>query len=313
MANNTLALLQAELGDRLNLNYSVSSIQTQLTRWLNLTANDISSRYPWEFLYNNTFIQTVTDYTTGTITGTLGNATITGIGTNWTSSSPNMVGCYIQPTNDTNWYEIQTVNSATSITLTEPLAVAVTGGIYTLRTTYYDLPANCYKVFDVRQTNTPAKLTCLGIYSIDLFQPDINTTSNPTGYFLFGMDPRVSASAAKQEQMAFFPCPDSIYNIQIRYLMETTDLVNQSDVTIIPPRYTGVLLDGAEWLGNKYLNDPGEDACKEKYEFSLQKMIENENANGDYFPILQSSDNMIGQNPWLNMPGNFPSPNSGDY
>jgi hypothetical protein len=167
-------------------------------------------------------------------------------------------------------------------------------------------------VFDARQTNSPVKLTMLGLYTLDTYQPDINTTSNPTGYFLFGDDPSTAVSAVKQTQIGFFPCPDAVYNIQFRYFMETTDLVNTTDITIIPPEHVGVLLAGMEWLGCKYINDPSEDDKLEMYEAAVQRMIEKTNQNGDWMPVLQSSDSNT-PSPYLQMPGNFPSPNSGDY
>ena len=308
----TLQNIWNEVGDRLNLDPTITANQTRLTRWANIIIQDIASRNDgqWEWLYTNGFIQTVTDQTTGTITTVKGSANFTGLGTAFTTA--NAAGCYLQVANDTNWYEVSSV-SGQVLTCTEPAITSASGLTYTLRTTYYDLPSNCWKVLDVRQTNTPAKLTCLGIYSLDLFQPDINTTSNPTGYFLFGLDPKVSVSVAKQEQIAFFPCPDSLYNIQFRYQLIQSDLSTNTDIPLIPVVYQNVLYDGVEWLGNKFINDPGEEKCKAMYENGIENMILSESANGDYFPIVQSSDNMINQNPYLQMPGNYPSPNSGDY
>lgn len=307
---NSLLLLQQETADRLNLDYTVASNATRLTRWANLIQNDISSRYPWPWLITNGFIQTVTDITAGTVTTIAGSTSITGLGTAFTTA--NATNRYIQVANDTNWYEVVSV-SGQVLTVNVPVVASAGGLTYILRTTYYDLPSNCMEVYDVRQTNTPLKLTCLGLYALDLYQPDINTTSNPTAYFLFGVDPSLAVSAVKQTQMGFFPCPDAVYNMQIRYLQEMTDLSATTDITIIPPQSVGVLLDGMEWLGNKFLNDPGEDACKEKYEYGLQKMLESANANGDQFPILQSTDNQQNQAPFLAMPGAYPSVNSGDY
>lgn len=305
--SNTVQTIYNEIGDRLNLDATITANQTRILRWANIISNDVSSRYPWQWLMTNGFIQTVADYTTGTITGTAGSTALTGSGTTWTSSSPNMTNAYIQPANDTNWYEVKTVVSATSITLANPLTAAVTAGTYTLRTTYYDLPADCYQVFDVRQTNTPLKLTKLGIYTLDQYQPDINTTSNPTGYFLFGEDPLIAASAAKQTLIGFFPTPDAKYNIQLRYFLELQDLALTTDIPLIPSPYFSVLLDGIEWLGNKFLNDPNEGQLKNMYEAGIQKMIEAENRNGDYFPILQSSDAQSNVTKFLPFPGSFPS------
>lgn len=313
MAINTLLGLNTEIGDRLNLDMTITANKTRGTRWANIIINDIASRYQWSWLYANTFIQTVTDYTTGTITGSAGSTSLTGNGTSWTSSNPNMTNCYIQPANDTNWYEVSTVGGATSITLANPLTQAVTAGTYVLRTTYYDLPANCMKVFDVRQTNTPAKLINLGLYNLDQYQPDINTTSNPTGYFLFGEDPLVAVSSAKQTLIGFFPCPDAKYNIQIRYLLNPTDLSSDTDIPIVPVANTDTVLAGMEWLGNKFLNDPAEGQLKSMYEGSLQKMIETDSAFGDRMPVLQGSDSQSDASQFLPFPGNFPNISNGDY
>ena len=356
MASNLLTL-QKELSDRLNLDLSNS---VRFTRWINLIQDDICSRYPFNFLLTNGFIQTVTDITTGTVTTVAGSTTVTGLGTAFTTA--NAVGRYLQVANDTNWYEVASV-AGQVLQTTEPLVTSASGLTYTLRTTYYNLPSNCFKVFDVRQTNTPTKLTCLGLYSLDLFQPDINTTSNPTGYFLFGN----SATAISQQvtttgggvvlpvgttgnfaqvtldndyaldvqpvsnttttttttstsgtlgQIGFFPCPDAVYNIQLRYEMIPTDLALAGDTSIIPSAYTNVILDGAEYMGSKFakLDAKTRDNLKKSYEYGISKMIEMESAHGDYFPILQASDGGGSATPVaLQMPGSFPAINSGDY
>ena len=298
--------LQQELADRTNLDQTISANATRLKRWLNMIQQDIASRYPWEWLYSNTFIQTVTDYTTGTITGSAGSTSITGLGTNWTSAYLN---AYLQPANDTNWYQVSTVGGTTSITLTKGLAAAVTAGTYILRTTYYDLPSNCFKVYDVRQTNTPRKLTNLGLFTLDAFRPDIQTTniSQPTGYFLFGEDPLIAVTAQKQTLIGFFPTPDNIYNIQVRYILTQSDLSGDTDIPFIPVQYYGVLLDGAEYLASKFLNSQQESELKQSYEYSIEKMIEMENAHNDYFPIIGSSDTGT-QSKFLQFPANFENP-----
>lgn len=308
---NSLLVLQQEVADRLNLDYTVASNATRLTRWANIIQNDISSRYEWSWLLTNGIIQTVTDITAGTVTTVAGSANITGSGTAFTTA--NAANRYIQVQNDTNWYEVSSV-AGQVLTVGNNLITSASGLTYVLRTTYYDLPSACMRVFDARQTNTPTKLVNLGIYSLDQYQPDINTTSNPTGYFLFGDDPLVSVSAAKQTQIGFFPCPDAKYNIQVRYYQEMTDLSATTDITIIPPEYIGVILDGMEWLGNKFLNEPGETLCKQGYEYGIEKMIEADSRFGDYLPVIQSSDSN-NPSPYLQMPGNFPLPGNsgGDY
>lgn len=80
----------------------------------------------------------VADYTAGTITTTStvsSVTTVTGSGTTWTSA---MVGRYLRidaPTGDHQWYEIATVPTSTTLTLTLPYlgtAISAGSGTYTI-------------------------------------------------------------------------------------------------------------------------------------------------------------------------------------
>lgn len=71
-------------------------------------------------------IMSASDYTTGTITSTVGSQTVTGSGTTWTSA---MAGRYIDISG--RFYEISTA-STTSITLVKYALDAVSGDTYTL-------------------------------------------------------------------------------------------------------------------------------------------------------------------------------------
>jgi hypothetical protein len=70
------------------------------------------------------------DYTTGTVSATNGNKTITGAGTTFTAA---MVGRWIQLTDDKNWYRIAAFTSTTSITLEQTFqGTTATGAAYTI-------------------------------------------------------------------------------------------------------------------------------------------------------------------------------------
>lgn len=284
----TFLTLQQELGDRLNLDQAVAANATKLKRWLNLINNDIASRMNFEWLFSRCYIQTQADKTTGTVSVALAGTTVTGVGTSFVATDKRS---FIQFVNDTNWYEVTAFGSATSLTITPALSgAAISGGTYILRKVYYNLPADLFAVFDARQSNTPLKLTALGIWTMDTYQPDINKVSMPNAYYLFRDDPDIVATSAKQRQIAFFPVADSVYNIEIRYFLEQVDLSADGDIPLMPVPYYEALLSGAEWLGNKFLNSPDEDKKKQSYEFAVQKLIDKENSFGDYFPILGSTD-----------------------
>lgn len=303
----TFLVLQQELADRLNLDQTVSANGTRLKRWLNLTQNDIASRYPFEWLFSRTSIQTIVDKTAGTVAIANGGTTVTGSGTAFAATDKRS---FIQFQNDTNWYEVVTYSSSTSIAInssTPFVGTTLTAGTYTLRTVYYDLPTDLFQVFDVRQTNTPLKLTNLGIFTFDTFQPDMQTVSQPAAYYLFRDDPDIAATAAKQRQIAFFPSPDAQYNIEVRYFLEQADLSADGDIPLIPPPYLEVLLSGAEWLGNKFLNSSNQDSLKQSYEYGIGRMIEQENAHGDYLPVLGTGD-PEGTSRFLPFPTTFQQP-----
>jgi hypothetical protein len=104
------------------------------------------------------------DYTVGTVTLTNGSSTVTGSGTTFV---PDMAGRWIYatpPTGDGNWYEIETYNSATSLTLVNQYQGTTAAGITTLigempilAEDYQDLPVYraCSVYFTTRVPDPP--------------------------------------------------------------------------------------------------------------------------------------------------------------
>lgn len=77
------------------------------------------------------------DVTTGTVSVNNGSTAVTGITTGWTPTTNAQLESrwiqFAQPTGDNLWYQVQSVNSATSITLYQPYqGINVSGGSYTL-------------------------------------------------------------------------------------------------------------------------------------------------------------------------------------
>lgn len=105
------------------------------------------------------------DYTTGTIAITNGSQTVTGTGTSWTS---NMAGRQLATTDgsDGNFYEISTVNSATSITLKNPyaglsgtLATYRIGQMFIFPPEYHDAPVDYALARYYEFKNNPQRAT----------------------------------------------------------------------------------------------------------------------------------------------------------
>lgn len=300
----TFLVLQQELADRLNLDQTVTANATRLKRWLNLIQADIASRYPFEWLYYRSYVQTQADKTDGTVAVSNGGTSVTGTGTTFAAGDKRS---FIQLQGDTNWYEVTTVASQV-LTISPAFAgTTLTAGTYKLRKVYYDLETYVFQVIDVRQSSTPTKLARIGIFTLDTYQPDIQTVGPPTAYYIFRNSPDVAATVSKQKQIAFFPSPDSIYNIEVRFTIVQADLSADGDIPFLPVPYHAALVDGAEWLGAKFLNDDNEAQLKTAYEFGLGKLIEQENAHLDWLPILGSTDTQRSTR-FLPFPGTYEQP-----
>ncbi len=297
--------MQQELADRLNIDQTVTANGTRLKRWLNLIQQDITSRYAFEWLFKRAYVQTIVDKTAGTVAITNGATAVTGTGTAFAAID---VRSFIQFEGDTNWYEVTARSSTTAITIGNNFQGAtLTAGTYTLRTVYYNLPTDVASIYDARQSNTPMKLTNLGVWTLDSYQPDVSTVGMPTAYYRFRNDPEIAATAAKAIQVGFFPSPDDEYNIEFRYMKQLADLSADTDISEIPVQYHTLMVDGAEWLGAKFLNDSAEDDLKKAYEFGIAQIIDKENAHGDWMPVLGSTD-MQNTSRFLPFPGEFEQP-----
>lgn len=286
----TFLNLQNEVADRLNLSISVAAELTRIKRWINLAINDIAGRRAWKFLQEREIVQTVVDITTGTVDITNGSATVTGSGTAFAAAD---VRKFIQFEGANDWYEITARASTTSITITPAYGgTTATGSDYIIRQFFYPLSTAVARISDIRQWATPRKLTSLGFYTLDLYRPLSNYTGPPQAYAQYRLDPAVAATAAKKIQVQFEPCPDAVYNMEVRFLKNLADLSADGDISDIPLNYHLTIADGAEWLGLKYLNNPAEEKKKEMYEGGIYKMILEESQLDDWHPVVQSSDDV---------------------
>ncbi len=105
------------------------------------------------------------DYTTGTVSVTLGSTTITGSGTTFTRA---MIGDWIQiasPSGDNEWYQISGFTSATVLTLLNPYqGTTVSGASYTIAE---------MSLLDEQYQDLPMYRALMTYYSSKVKDPDI--------------------------------------------------------------------------------------------------------------------------------------------
>lgn len=304
MANNTFLALITETGDRLNLDATQAVYKTKISRWINMAQQIVAGRFPFTWQLGREIVQTVVDKTAGTVTFTTGSTSATGIGTSFTASDKYK---FINPTSSVNWFQITNISGQT-LTLDVAYNETTVTGAYTVRQRYYSLTSDVERVFDITQTDTNEKLTQMGIWTTDTYQPDQFEVSVPTSYYLFGLDPSVAVSAMPIRQISFFPFPDAVYNMEVKYLKYISDLSGDTDIPVIPQTYFQVILAYAEWLGTKYLNGNEGDKLNQA-EMLMGKMIEQETSHDDYFPALSSTDDTGGtRSNFLPFPSAFQQP-----
>lgn len=170
----SLPTVGSQQGYKLPPNYSIMKDVTLTVGQLQWTLTEILSRKDWDqvnflpynadipqyyFIYNglvnifpipsssgNTITYnyklratdlSIEDVLTGTVSVTVGSTTVTGVGTGWSPTVGNNETRWIQipfPNGDGQWYQIASVNSATSITLYGAYQgiTAVAGATYTM-------------------------------------------------------------------------------------------------------------------------------------------------------------------------------------
>jgi len=300
MANLALQDLQNEVYQQTGLDGTNITIQQNVTRWLNFVQQDVCARWPWTFLDGRETMVTIPDYLTGTVSVNASGQTVTGTGTTFSSSIDTTY--YIQFSTASDWYQVASYGSATSLTLTVPYqqttnAVNVT---YVLRKFFYALSSACDTVLDIRNWNTPIKMIQCDFRTIDLINPLAQSTNAPYGYMMFG----VNASGNMVLQPYPFPTDARLFEVRTR--LRPVDMVNATDSPSIPNKYAHLLAFGANAVGFAYKKDfDSGKAWDAKFEKRLTDMKSEYRQANDYQPVLQSIDS-ISRSRWIQFPSQYP-------
>ncbi len=241
--------LQQELGAQCGLDQTISSQATLLKRWLNNAQQVILRSFEWPFLRSPTplVIQTVTDYTTGTVATVAGSTSITFSAT-ITLSKANQ---FIQFSNSSDWYKI-TAHTAGTAAATLEIAAINTNSVatYTIRKLYYSTTTAVDRIIQVFQDVLPYQLQETTPEYFQSFNPGFLSSGPPRIYCMAGVD------STGAPQFRLWPNPDAVINLRIDYFTVATDLAADADVSVIPAKWhTTVLLEGAKAQAFSFLDD----------------------------------------------------------
>lgn len=288
--------MQTEVADQTGLDLSTNA--TRIKRWLNIAQRDIAWRWPWQFLQSRETVQTIPDYTTGTVSVAAGGTSITGSGTTFTSA---MVGRFIQFEGANDWYEIATYSSATAITITTSYngTSSLSAGTFIIRKFFYSLSSEADTIIDIKNWNTPLKLVELDARMLDALRPNPQSAGTSSTFITWGLD------SSGNVQISPYPFPTDARNLEIRTLKRITDLSANSDESIIPPQWHQVICYGADWMGYAYKNQFDQATRWETlYERKIDEMKTKSRLSEDITPVLQPMDATRRSN-FLRMPDGY--------
>jgi hypothetical protein len=246
-----------------------ATMEDKFKAWVNARYKALAAKESWNWLINDSIVQTVPDISTGTITATTDSTTIT-----FTSGpTASVAGYFIQFSDSGDWYEIATHTAGSTTAILDVPFVGITSSVlkYVLRKVYYLLPADTGKILNISQHrvwNTalryvPARL-------LDQYLAYRQQTNRPRFYSIIGID------SNRQYKMELFPTPNVRMNLNVRRYQIITEMVSDSDIPIIPEAYHEILVwDVLSTYGFTFLDDTRISAAKAEYNTLYNDMKKN--------------------------------------
>lgn len=250
-----------------------ATMQDKLKAWVNNRYKAICAKRSWNWLIQDSIVQTVLDITTGTVTATADSTTIT-----FTSGpAASVTGYFIQFSDSDDWYEISSHTAAsTSATLTTPYLGTTSSTLtYVLRKVYYLLPADTGKILNVSQhrvANTTLQYVSPQI--LDQYLPLRDSTGQPRFYTIAGIN------SDRQYKMEIFPTASVRMNLNVRRYEVVDEMTDDDDIPVIPEAFQDIIVwDTLGTYGYMFLDDTRISAAKVHSNEIYQDMIKNDVAS----------------------------------
>ena len=298
----TFLVLQQELGAQVGLDQTVSAQATLLKRWLNNAQQMILRAFEWPFLRNSSplVVQTVVDYTTGTVATTANSTSIT------FSSAPSTskTGFYIQTSSSNDWYRISAHTAAsTSATLDIAALYTASAATFTVRKFFYSTDSTVDRIIQVVQDILPYQLLETTPEYFQSFNPGFLSSGTPRIYCMAGVD------SSGYPQFRLWPNPDAAINLNVFYLKNSVDMSADGDVSVIPAKWhTTVLLEGAKAQCFSFLDDSRYGPSYELFQAGIEEMKTEYELGLHRHRVMTAADNQpVGGNlGYMPLPFNYP-------
>ena len=274
-----------DLATLLGLASPAASSDLVIAELVNRVYHEVEILREWWWLEKETRIRLFPAYSTGPVANTAGSTTVTGTTTTWVTSGI-LPGDYFKLIGKQEYYEIQTVASNTSLVLTSSIVDANTTATYQIVRPRYSFPT---KYRRVRTITRPRDAIILAPLSSDELEDrrqrrgSLIYVQDPSHYTAFGVD------EAGNRILWFDPCPKTAQDVLVKYIRKADDLVEDSDIPLIPSEYQEILVDGVLRQYYKHqLDDASRTAlASQDFEFWLRQMLQEQEAFDSPFLQLQ--------------------------
>lgn len=304
----TFLALQQELAAQVGLDQTVSSQAILLKRWLNNAQQVILRAFEWPFLRSPIplTIQTAPDITAGTVATIVGSTTITFsvAPKDVNGNNVSVANRFIQTSSSKDFYVISShVSGTTTATISIPAINTAAAATYLVRTVFYSTAANVDRIIQVYQDVLPYQLLESSPEYFQSYNPGFLSSGTPRIFLAAGVN------AAGVVQFRLWPNPDAVINLQIDYYTTATDMVADTDVSIIPAKWhTTVLLELAKAQGFSFLTDTRYSMSVELAGAMIEEMkTEYENSLHRHRVMTAADNQPVGGNlGYMPLPFNYP-------
>jgi len=269
--------LMDDLQGRARVTAGVTAVENVAKRLINNALQRIhignGEKFPWA--ERRATLITQPQYTTGTITATIGSTTVTGASTAWNTNNSygvaNMrAGGKIVIAGGMDVYEISAVASDTSATLKSKFVPAtVTAGTYLYFEDEYALSADFLRPIDIQFFDQRREIPIIGRREFRRMHPRSNVTGKPLVATIF--DQPFASDTTPVRSVVFWKPPDVAYLIPYHFVtnklavtaagVESTSLVSDTDEPIVPLQYRQLIV--LEALYNWYRDKQDDTRSKE--------------------------------------------------
>jgi hypothetical protein len=248
-----------------------TGISLNMANFVNRIYHQIELMKEWWWLEKQARIRLFAAYDTGTVTTTDGSATVVGVGTDWVTAAV-AAKDYFKLDSEQHFYELQTVTDATNIDLTSNFIGANAAVGYDIVRIRYSTPSDFARVRDLIHAKSGRRLQGRSWERFNKIRTDrgrVIKVQDPTMYTVYAKD------ASNNREIWVDPAPKNASDLILSYVVEVTELANDADEPLVPPRYQEVFIDGVMTNHYKHIADDMQRAAisQQDTDFWVAKMI----------------------------------------